>query len=61
MGAWFERRGLGKTVMYEGLRRLKRVGATIAYVGSYNEAAHAPYASAGFTQYDLSEPWTREL
>jgi mycothiol synthase len=56
-----QRRGLGKAVMCEGLRRLKRMGATMAYVGSYTPPAHALYASVGFTEYDLSEPWAKEL
>jgi hypothetical protein len=47
--------------MCEGLKRLKRMGATLAYVGSYTPAAHALYASVGFTEYDLSEPWGKEL
>jgi len=55
------RRGLGKAVMCEGLRRLKRLGATIAFVGSYSPEAHALYSSAGFKEFDLSEPWSREL
>jgi len=46
-----QKRGLGKAVMYEGLRRLKRLGATLAYVGSYTPGAHALYASVGFTEY----------
>ena len=56
-----QRRGLGRAVMGEGLRRLERLGATQAYVGSYTPAAHALYASVGFTEYDLSEPWAKEL
>jgi mycothiol synthase len=56
-----QRRGLGKAVMCEGLRRLKRMGATMAYVGSYTPPAHALYASVGFEEYDLSEPWAKEL
>jgi len=56
-----QRRGLGKAVMCEGLRRLKRLGATIAFVGSYSPEAHALYSSVGFTEFDLSEPWSREL
>ncbi|MBU7012393.1 MAG: GNAT family N-acetyltransferase [Theionarchaea archaeon] len=56
-----QRRGLGKAVMCEGLHRLKRMGATMAYVGGYTEAANALYASAGFAQYGLSEPWAKEL
>jgi len=54
-----QRRGLGKAVMCEGLRRLARLGATIAFVGSYSPAAHALYASVGFTEYDLLEPWAK--
>ncbi len=56
-----QRRGLGKAVMCEGLRRLKRMGATLAFVGSFDTPAHALYASVGFTEYDLSAPWVREL
>lgn len=52
-----QRRGLGRAVMAEGLRRAARLGATLAAVGSYSEAAGALYASLGFTEYDLSEPW----
>jgi hypothetical protein len=51
---------LGKAVIVEGLRRLKRMGATMAYVGSYSRPAHALYASVGFTEYDLSRPWKKE-
>ena len=57
----YQRRGLGKAVMCEGLRRLKRMGAAMAYVGGYTPAANALYSSAGFTQYALSEPWAKEL
>ena len=56
-----QRRGLGKAVMTEGLRRLQRLGATQATVGSYSEHAGALYASMGFTEYDLSEQWNKTL
>jgi ribosomal protein S18 acetylase RimI-like enzyme len=52
-----QRRGLGKAVMGEGLRRLKRLGATLAIVGSYSAEAGALYAAVGFTKYDLLERW----
>jgi len=55
-----QKRGLGKAVMCEGLRRLQRLGATLAYVGSYTPGAHALYESVGFTEYDLSERWIKE-
>ncbi len=54
-----QRRGLGKAIMAEGLRRVARLGATLSAVGSYSEAAGALYASAGFGEYELSEPWVR--
>jgi ribosomal protein S18 acetylase RimI-like enzyme len=56
-----QRRGLGKAVMCEGLRRLKARGAILATVGSYGPAAHALYDSVGFTDYDLAEPWVKEM
>ena len=54
-----QRRGLGRALMAEGLRRVRALGATLCTVGSYSEAAGALYASLGFTEYDLSEPWVK--
>jgi GNAT superfamily N-acetyltransferase len=54
-------RGLGKAVLCEALRRVKRLGANLAFVSSYTPPAHALYSSIGFTDYDLSEPWLKEL
>jgi len=56
-----QRRGLGKAIMTEGLRRLQRLGATQATVGSYSMHAGALYDSMGFTAYDLGERWGKEL
>jgi mycothiol synthase len=55
-----QKRGLGKAVMTEGLRRAQRLGATLAIVSSYGDAAHALYDSMGFTDFHLSEPWIKE-
>ena len=57
----FQRFGLGKAVIFEGLRRLERLGAQIAYVGSGSEGASAFYTSIGFSHRDVSEMWTKEL
>jgi mycothiol synthase len=54
-----QRRGVGRALMVEGLRRVRDLGATLCTVGSYAEAAGALYASVGFTDYDLSEPWVK--
>jgi GNAT superfamily N-acetyltransferase len=53
------RRGLGRALLAEGLRRARALGATLATVGSYSEEAGSLYASAGFTSYDLSYPWMK--
>ncbi|HUF00394.1 MAG TPA: GNAT family N-acetyltransferase [Anaerolineales bacterium] len=55
-----QKRGLGKAVMSEGLRRAQRLGATLATVSSYSTGAHALYESMGFTEFDLLEPWIKE-
>ena len=55
-----QKRGLGKAVITEGLRRAQRLGATLATVSSYGQAAHALYESMGFTEFDLLEPWIKE-
>lgn len=56
-----QRRGLGKAVMTEGLRRLQRLGATMAYVASSGPGGHTLYAAAGFTDYELHGPWTSQM
>ncbi|MBP1466444.1 GNAT family N-acetyltransferase [Candidatus Chloroploca sp. M-50] len=54
-----QRTGLGKALMAEGLRRVRDLGATLCTVGSYTDAAGALYASLGFIEYDVSEPWVK--
>ena len=55
-----QKRGLGKAVMSEGLRRAQKLGATLATVSSYSTGAHALYESMGFTDVDMLEPWIKE-
>jgi GNAT superfamily N-acetyltransferase len=55
-----QKRGLGKAVMSEALRRAEKLGATMATVSSYGKGAHALYESMGFTEFDLLEPWIKE-
>ena len=55
-----QRRGLGKALMVEGLRRAHALGATLVTVGSYSEAAGALYDSVGFSEYDVNEPWLKK-
>jgi ribosomal protein S18 acetylase RimI-like enzyme len=57
----YQRLGLGKAVMYEGLHRLQRMGAEMAFVGSGSEGAYAFYTSIGFDRLDISEMWTKSF
>ncbi|UCD65190.1 MAG: GNAT family N-acetyltransferase [Candidatus Zixiibacteriota bacterium] len=55
-----QRRGLARAVMTEGLRRLKKLGAKYAYVGSWGEATHALYGKTmGFHEYLILEAWEK--
>ena len=55
-----QRRGLAKAVLTEGLRRLKRMGATRVFVGGYEPGPNTLYTSVMGTEQDLSEPWMKE-
>jgi GNAT superfamily N-acetyltransferase len=55
-----QRRGLGKAVMCEALRRLRRMGGTQATVGGFTTAANALYGSVMGTDVDLIERWVKE-
>jgi ribosomal protein S18 acetylase RimI-like enzyme len=55
-----QRRGLGKAVMTEGLRRLQRMGAATALVGGSSTAANALYRSVIGPDHELYQPWLKE-
>jgi mycothiol synthase len=55
-----QRRGLGKALMVEGLRRAHALGATLVTAGSYSQASGALYDSIGFSEYDMNEPWLKK-
>ena len=54
-----QRRGLGKAVITEGLRRLQRMGCLTASVGGLRPWANALYASVMGPDCELYEPWQR--
>jgi mycothiol synthase len=54
-----QRRGLGKALLSEGLRRLQRMGATRAFVSGYSVAANALYQSVMGPEHDLYEVWVK--
>jgi GNAT superfamily N-acetyltransferase len=55
-----QRRGLAKAILTEGLCRLKRMGATRAFVGGYEPEPNTLYTSVMGTEHDLSEPWMKK-
>ena len=55
-----QRRGLGKAVVTEGLRWLKRVGATRVLANGYDSQANALYASVVGPEHDVSQSWGKE-
>ena len=57
----YQRRGLGKAVLYEGLRRLRELGAVRAHVGSWqeNSAGAYLYRAAGFRLIDRYYDWRK--
>jgi len=55
-----QRRGLGKAVMTEGLRRLQGIGATTAFVSGSSTAANALYRSVMGPDHELYQPWIKQ-
>lgn len=55
-----QRRGLGKALLSEGLRRLQRMGATRAFVGGYSPQANALYGAVMGPEHELCEVWDKE-
>jgi mycothiol synthase len=53
-----QRRGLGRAVIVEGLRRLKGMGGTLALANGYDAAANALYGAA-LGSCDLSDTWLK--
>ena len=55
-----QRRGLGKAVVTEGLRRLRSMGATRAFANGHDPPADSLYGSVLGTKA-VSEVWIREF
>ncbi len=55
----YQRLGLARAVMTEGLRRVQRLGATVAFVGGYSPQANALYNRVIGPAYAVSERWAK--
>ncbi|MGD9403595.1 MAG: GNAT family N-acetyltransferase [Anaerolineae bacterium] len=56
-----QRRGLARAILTEGLHRVKRMGAVMAFVSGFSPAANALYDSVFSPDCDLSEPWIKQF
>lgn len=54
-----QRLGLARAVITEGLRRVRRLGATRAFVGGYEPGPNALYASVLSPEHDRSGQWIK--
>ncbi len=54
-----QRRGLGRALLTEGLRRMQRVGALVACVGGYSAEANGLYRAVMGDDHDVYEPWVK--
>jgi GNAT superfamily N-acetyltransferase len=54
-----QRLGLARATITEGLRRVKRLGATRAFVCGYEPGPNALYSSVLSTDHDQSEQWVK--
>jgi mycothiol synthase len=55
-----QRLGLARAAITEGLGRVKRLGATRAFVGGYEPGPNALYRSVLSPEHDLSEQWVKK-
>ena len=55
----FQKKGLGKAILNEGMKRLKEMNIKRACVGAYEDERKAFYNSSGFTERVLHRPWKR--
>jgi predicted N-acetyltransferase YhbS len=55
----YQRQGLGSALLYEGMRRLKGIGATLVLVVGGTIHANALYQSVVGPDFDLSVPWEK--
>lgn len=56
-----QKMGLGKSIILEGLRRVKEHGADKAYVNAFREHRSKFYGSAGFEDDAQNRPWIKVI
>jgi mycothiol synthase len=54
-----QRRGLGRALLYEGMRRLKKLGATLCMTSGGSPHANGLYQAVLGPIYDVYQPWEK--
>ncbi|MCB0072470.1 MAG: GNAT family N-acetyltransferase [Caldilineaceae bacterium] len=57
----YQRRGLARAVILEGMRRVQRLGATVIFVSGHSAAANTLYRAVTDEEDGQTIPWTRQL
>ncbi len=57
----YQRLGLGRACLLEGLRRLQHLGCLLAFVNSEEEGPQRFYHSVGFDEHDVLRAWDKPL
>jgi len=55
----YQKRGLGKALLTEGLRRLQRMGTLRAFVSGYSQAANSLYSSVFGPKHEVYQVWEK--
>ncbi len=55
------RMGLARACLTEGLRRLKRLGCSLAFVSSEELKVHQVYHSIGFDEHEINRTWIKDI
>ena len=55
------KKGLGRAMLLDGLKRLKNLGVETAYVDTGGEDNLNFYRSAGFNPININRPWYKEF
>lgn len=55
----YQKRGLGKALLTEGLRRLQRMGTLRAFVSGYSQAANSLYGSVFGPKHEVYQVWEK--
>lgn len=53
--------GLTRAVLFEAMRRLKKMGGVVATVGGCSFGANVLYSSVTSMEYDICEQWVKEI